>query len=94
MLSGKVLTAADALGVCLSSMLVVFAVLCILFVAVRLFPLVFREKPAAGKAPAPAGEAPAAEDDGELLAVIAAAVRACEEKPPNTGVFLARNLRR
>ena len=73
--------------VCIVSMLIVFAVLLILYAATMIMGSVLgkvSKKPAAAKAPpakAPAkAAAPAApkQDDGELLAVLAAAVAAIE----------------
>ena len=74
MLKGSVIGVAEVLGVAVSSMLVVFSVLLALFVLVKIFPLVFRQK-----APAAASAAPA-EDQNELLAVLAAAIQAYEEE--------------
>lgn len=86
----------DALGIAIACMLVVFAVLLILFVFVSLFPKAFRQK-AAAPVPAPAaGQAPAVpeEDDGELLAVIAAAIQCYEqEKKKPSGIRMARNFK-
>ena len=69
--------------VCIVSMLIVFAVLLILYAATMIMGSVLGKvkKPAAPKAAAPkAAAAPAApkQDDGELLAVLAAAVAAIE----------------
>ena len=70
--------------VCIVSMLIVFAVLLILYVATMIMGSVLGKvkKPAAApKAAAPkAAAAPAApkQDDGELLAILAAAVAAIE----------------
>ena len=72
--------------VCIVSMLIVFAVLLILYAATMIMGTVVGKavkKPAAAKAAAPkaaAAPAPAApkQDDGELLAVLAAAVAAIE----------------
>ena len=69
--------------VCIVSMLIVFSVLLILYAATMIMGSVLGKvkKPAAPKAAAPkAAAAPAApkQDDGELLAVLAAAVAAIE----------------
>ena len=69
--------------VCIVSMLIVFAVLLILYAATMIMGSVLGKvkKPAAPKAAAPkAAAAPAApkQDDGELLAILAAAVAAIE----------------
>ena len=72
--------------VCIVSMLIVFAVLLILYAATMIMGAVVSKaakKPAAAKAAAPkaaAAPAPVApkQDDGELLAVLAAAVAAIE----------------
>lgn len=74
MLKGTVIGIAEILGVAVSSMLVVFAILFILYVLVNLFPLVFRQgTPVEGISTSPA------EDQDELLAVLTAAVQAFEE---------------
>ena len=70
MFAGQEITALDALNITLSSMLIVFIVLFILFAVVKLFPLFFRTKEK--------GEAKKPEDDEELIAVITAAIRAYE----------------
>ena len=70
--------------VCIVSMAIVFAVLLVLYAATKIMGAVLgkvTKKPAAPKAAAPkAAAAPAApkQDDGELLAVLAAAVAAIE----------------
>lgn len=70
--------------VCIVSMAIVFAVLLVLYAATMIMGAVLgkvTKKPAAPKAAAPkAAAAPAApkQDDGELLAVLAAAVAAIE----------------
>ena len=70
--------------VCIVSMAIVFAVLLVLYAATMIMGAVLGKvpkKPAAPKAAAPkAAAAPAApkQDDGELLAVLAAAVAAIE----------------
>lgn len=74
--------------VCIVSMLIVFAVLLILYAATMIMGTVVGKavkKPAAAKAAAPkAAAAPAApkQDDGELMAVIAAAIAAIEGRNP------------
>jgi len=92
MLSGKTISMLDALGIALSSMLVVFVVLLVLFIAVKLFPIIFKEKPVT--AAVPVAEASAAENDDELLAVITAAVQSYEQEQNNTQISLARNYMR
>ena len=72
--------------VCIVSMLIVFAVLLILYAATMIMGKVLgtvAKKPAAAKAAPAKAAAPAApaapkQDDGELLAVLAAAVAAIE----------------
>ena len=70
--------------VCIVSMAIVFAVLLVLYAATMIMGAVLgkvTKKPAAPKAAAPkAAAAPAApkQDDGELLAILAAAVAAIE----------------
>ena len=66
--------------VCIVSMLIVFAVLLILYAATMIMGKVLgsvAKKPAAAPKAAPAPAAPK-QDDGELLAVLAAAVAAIE----------------
>ena len=72
--------------VCIVSMVIVFAVLLILYASTMLMGIVLgkvTKKPAAvkaapAKAAAPAAPAAPKQDDGELLAVLAAAVAAIE----------------
>ena len=71
--------------VCIVSMLIVFAVLLILYAATMIMGSVLGKvtkkpaaAPAAAKAAAPAAPAAPKQDDGELLAVLAAAVAAIE----------------
>jgi len=86
MFSGKEITLLDALNVSIISMTVVFVVLFILFTAVKLFPVIFKEKKVAKE------EAPAAEENSEeLLVLVTAAVHAYEGEELNTGTSLARN---
>lgn len=96
MLAGQAISMMDALGISIACMLVVFAVLLILFVCVSLFPKAFRQKaaaPAAAQAPA-AAPAVQEEDDGELPAVIAAAIQCYEqEKKKPSGRRMARNFK-
>lgn len=90
MLSGKAITMLDALSVSLASILVVFAVLFILYVSVSLYPFFFRAGKEPEKKASAVPEAPEPEDEGEILAVIAAAVRAYEGGRKHGGTFLAR----
>lgn len=94
MLSGKEVSMLDALSVSLASMLVVFVVLLILFIAVKMFPVIFREKKAAPETAAAVAEKNADEDEDELLAVITAAVQSYERENKDTGISLARNYKR
>lgn len=93
MLSGKAISMLDALGIALSSMMVVFSVLLILYVAVRLFPVILREKQAVDVS---VSTTEPKEDDGELAAVIAAAIRSYKgtQRDIPLGNPLARNCRR
>lgn len=69
------ITLIDALKISAASMLVVFAVLFLLYVAVKLFPVIFREQSASRE-----------EDDALLAAAIAAALhmyRQARSRYPN-----------
>jgi len=93
MLANQPISITDSLGISIACMMVVFAALLILFVCVSLFPRVFRQKMRVPDVPGEAAGAPAAgDDDGELLAVIAAAVRSYEQaKKKPAGIGMARN---
>jgi len=81
MIHGTV-TLPTALMVSISSMLVVFAVLLILYGVTLLFPLLDRDK-----APKDALWKPAEEEDEALIAVLTAAIQAYEEQSgPNPQV--------
>lgn len=93
MLSGEIISMLDALGIAISSMMVVFSVLLTLFVAVKLFPVIFKEKQAV--AVPDASFTPEDDDDDELAAVISAAIQAYTEAEPCVfaGNPFARNCR-
>lgn len=72
MLAGRTITLADSLGITVSSMLVVFAVLLILFVVLSLFPYIFGTKKMK--------QAETVDENDDLIAVIMAVISAFQRK--------------
>ncbi len=94
MLSEKAAAMLEVLDISFVSILMIFVVMMLLYAVIKLLPVLFREKRNTAQEAAPAAEPPALEEDGELLAVITAAVQAYEQGPENTSVSLARDIRR